>query len=51
MLKKQIKDETRFNSKDKAWNEKETDSFIEDFKELNKKAEDFTHRHFKKQIR
>ena len=50
MTKKQIKEETYSTLKIKHGIEKETDSFIENFNELNKKAEDFTHKHFKSKL-
>ena len=50
MTKKQINEETYSTLKIRYGIEKETDSFIEDFEELKKKAEDFTQKHFKSKL-
>jgi len=50
MTKNKNKEETYSTLKRKHGIEKETDSFIEKFEELNKKAEDFTQKHFKSKL-
>ena len=47
MTKKQIKEETYSTLKKKHGIEKETDAFIENFKELSEKAENSTQKYFK----